>query len=233
MNDHNLDDLIIENTEPKKNKTKSLLTIFALLLVVFIIAVVFTSVMIDEPANKGETNSNDMSEMISPELTLQNTNKDSAKKKELTEILEEEFSKPLEEPIVREKRQEPVKVEAPAVEKEIHEVIEEPKREVHEVKKHVTHKKVPVVREERTKVQTHHKNVSKNKYYIQVGAFSGVPSKQLLSAIRKHNFSYVIDTNNNGIKKVLIGPYDSRHSVDLAIARVRSLIVKASFVVKK
>ena len=48
MNDHNLDDLIIENIDPETNKTKSFLTIVALAIVVLIIAIILTKIVLND-----------------------------------------------------------------------------------------------------------------------------------------------------------------------------------------
>ena len=97
MNDHNLDDLIIPNLEPKTSKAKSILTIIALLIVVLIVAIILTSVVLDDKkADQGLLEEND-TEMVSPELTLANvgkTKKSDAEPK-LNEIIEEELNKPV------------------------------------------------------------------------------------------------------------------------------------------
>ncbi|MDQ7047572.1 MAG: SPOR domain-containing protein [Sulfurovum sp.] len=82
------------------------------------------------------------------------------------------------------------------------------------------------------------KNVTKTfphgTYFIQVGSFSQVPSSRFLSVIQKSGFQYGISrANAQGIKKLLIGPYSSRASVDAALPRVRDRINKKAFVVKK
>ncbi|HEY9189656.1 MAG TPA: SPOR domain-containing protein [Sulfurovum sp.] len=70
MHDHNLDDLIIENVEPKYRKTKSLLTIIALLIVVLIVAIIFTKTLLKTPDNSDLAFEEDTTEMIAPELKL-------------------------------------------------------------------------------------------------------------------------------------------------------------------
>ncbi len=72
MNDHNLDDLIIDNIDPKNSKTKSFLTIIALAIVVLIVAIILTKVILNDPDDKLAIEEENNSEMISPELTLQN-----------------------------------------------------------------------------------------------------------------------------------------------------------------
>ena len=48
MNDHNLDDLIIDTNQPKNSKSKSLLTIVALLIVVFIVGIILARLNLEE-----------------------------------------------------------------------------------------------------------------------------------------------------------------------------------------
>jgi len=74
MNDHNLDDLIIDNIDPKNSKTKSFLTILALAIVVLIVAIILTRIVLQEPKNELALEEAE-TEMISPELKLQNKEK--------------------------------------------------------------------------------------------------------------------------------------------------------------
>jgi len=70
MNDHNLDDLIIDNIDPKTSKTKSFLTIIALAIVVLIVAIILTKIVLKDPNEKLVLDESD-TEMISPDLILQ------------------------------------------------------------------------------------------------------------------------------------------------------------------
>ncbi|SFZ98462.1 Arginine/ornithine antiporter ArcD [hydrothermal vent metagenome] len=243
MNDHNLDDLIIDDVEPKKNKTKSLLTIFALLIVVFIVAIILTSVVLDEPNSNSQVLEENVSEMISPELTLQSAAKSKEKKEEikLTEVIEEELNKPLAEPKttqepeqVEVKEKEPVvltkpEVVVPAEPKSTPNIKTEPVKTV-EVPKPMYEEQQHVVKPKA--VPTH--EATSVAYYIQVGSYSKLPSQRLLSSIHNNGFKYKLTTpNDKGLKKLLIGPYPSRAVVDTALVRVRDLINKSAFVVKK
>ena len=88
MNDHNLDDLIIENIKPKNGKAKSILTIIALLIVVLIVGIILTKIILKDPNTDQIALEKENSEMISPELTLQNATKEEiAKPKEEKETL--------------------------------------------------------------------------------------------------------------------------------------------------
>ncbi len=76
MNDHNLDDLIIDNINPKNSKTKSFLTIIALAIVVLIVAIILTKIILKDPHAKIAIDEEENVELISPDLTLQSTPKE-------------------------------------------------------------------------------------------------------------------------------------------------------------
>lgn len=72
MNDHNLDDLIIDNIEPKQNqKAKSFLTIIALAIVVLIVAIILTKILLNDPNEDRQLIEENETVLISPDLTLQ------------------------------------------------------------------------------------------------------------------------------------------------------------------
>ncbi|RUM75886.1 MAG: hypothetical protein DSZ12_02845 [Sulfurovum sp.] len=70
MNDHNLDDLIIDNIDPKNSKTKSFLTIMALAIIILIIAIILTKIMLKDPNAKLALEKHNAG-TINPDLTLQ------------------------------------------------------------------------------------------------------------------------------------------------------------------
>jgi DedD protein len=96
MNDHNLDDLIIDNIEPKNNKTKSFLTIIALVIVVLIVAIILTKIILKDPNAEKLAFEENNTEMISPELTLQSATESRVEKEEaeLSNILESTLKAP-------------------------------------------------------------------------------------------------------------------------------------------
>ncbi len=99
MHDHNLDDLIIGNIEPENNKTKSFLTIVALLIVVMIVAIILTKILLKTPDTNKLAFEENMTEMIAPELKLQEATKEEKPEKEpsLSSIVESEISPPATE----------------------------------------------------------------------------------------------------------------------------------------
>jgi len=69
MNDHNLDDLIIDDISSNSSKTKSFLTIIALAIVVLIVAIILTKIILKDPNERAILEED--TTLISPELTLQ------------------------------------------------------------------------------------------------------------------------------------------------------------------
>lgn len=248
MNDHNLDDLIIDNIEPKNAKAKSLLTVVALFIVVLIVGIILTSVIFDDSQKDQDLASDAETEMISPELTLQNATKVKEPKAEpkLNEIIEEELNKPVKTAkkeettlvapaIVTEQPAEeskPVPAAEPTVEKPEAKSVPiteefkqtEPKTTPHEP----VAAPAPIEKKEKMKP----KPVAQGNFYIQVGAYSKSPSKRLISSIKNNGFHYAV-VKRNGMNKVLIGPFADRPAVNSALVRVRDHINKQAFVVTK
>jgi len=254
MNDHNLDDLIIDNIEPKNGKAKSILTIIALLIVVLIIAIILTKIILKDPATDGLTLEENLTEMVSPELTLQSAAKPEPAKKEpeLSSIIEHALKAPkveetpkktVETPKAPEElpiREEPVKTPEKKPEPVKAEPKKAPVKPAEEIKKEKKPVPPAVIEKAKERPAARPVNVPKPKpvsaqtYYIQVGSFTQSPSSQFLSIIKNSGFNYKITpATSNGTKKLLIGPYKDRKSVDAALVRVRDRINKGAFVVKK
>ncbi len=234
MNDHNLDDLIIDNIEPKNNKAKSFLTIIALIIVVLIVAIVFTKTVLNEPKNTEIALEENMTDLISPELTLQS--KAEAKTSQETPKDETKLSSMIEEKLTAPKKTEEIKKETV----EINEEKSAPGKEhiasvpkVPEVPKPVSAKpakkevsapvKVPTVPKETSKPahadkivvpkQVYRespapaaakKTAAAEHYYIQVGSFSQTPSTRFLNTIKKHGFHYKITAPTSNGTKKLL-----------------------------
>lgn len=156
MNDHNLDDLIIDNIEPKNGKTKSLLTIIALLIVVLIVAIILTKILLKSPTNPELSFEENNTEMIAPELKLQEKPKVSKPKEDdlsLSNIIEKKLTTPKEEvkkPI--EIKEETIVVDEEVVVENTKPVIEEPAIEKPVIQKSVVEKEV--IKQEPKKIET-------------------------------------------------------------------------------
>lgn len=259
MNDHNLDDLIIDNIAPKNRKTKSLLTIIALFIVVLIVAIILTRILLKTPDNNQLVVEEDTTELIAPELKLQEKphKVEKADEPSLQNIIEEEIKAPevkvtepvaIPKPVKVEKKEieipkpEPVKV--PKVEEKIPAPVKVEKKEEPVVKKPVEKKPVetkpvvkkPVVKEPVATKPVIKKPVAapKTQYYIQVGSFSKDPSARFLSVIKNSGFDYhITKADTRGTKKLHIGPYKTRADVNVALKQVKDRINKSAFVIKK
>ena len=78
------------------------------------------------------------------------------------------------------------------------------------------------------------KAVSTKKYYVQVGAYKKNPSTRFISVIRNNRYKYIMTKpDRNGIKRLLIGPYNDRTSVNRALIDVKDRIHKRAFIVKR
>jgi len=96
MQDHNLDDLIIEE-KPQKGKGKGILAIIVLLIAILIIVLIMTRIFLDNnDSNSTVATEERQADLISPELQLDSSNHDlEADKKELDQlssILEDELT---------------------------------------------------------------------------------------------------------------------------------------------
>jgi DedD protein len=263
MNDHNLDDLIIDDIEPKKQKTISFLTIIALAIVLLIIAIILTKTLLKSPENTELNFEDNISDILTPELKLQEINKDP----EITKPTEDEvlLESIMEESIDAQQKiknhepkkitttntskekvlSEPVKIIPISEEKNIITTSKNTKQEIQNVKNTkitqplIQHKTIKTVKHEEKLIKTP-KITKKSKtkilktYYVQVGSFKENPSPRFLSVIKSSGFKYhVTNPDRTGYKKLLIGPYKTRAEVDKARDVIRDRIHKSAFVVQK
>ena len=242
MNDHNLDDLIIETPEQKYSKTKGLLTIIALFIVVLIVAIILTKIVLKDPDSDRAILTDNDTEIISPELTLQTTDdEDKEDEKALSTMIESEINgnettssseTQVEEVTPKPTEEEKVTPATPTVS------AEKPKAKPTPTPKPPKAKEIvkipaPVAKPVVKKTpKSKPKSASHETFYIQVGSFSQTPSSRLITTVKKQGYRYKV-MRISGMNKVLIGPYTSREAVDRAIPRVRSLINKNAFVVKR
>jgi len=274
MNDHNLDDLIIDNIEPKN--TKSFLTIIALFIVVLIVAIILTKIILKDPDKEQLAFEENPAEMISPELTLQSATVPEPIREEtkLSAIIENEPNTPVQAKKVTKKTEEAAKKvvqvhRKPKIEtkkvtkkpeetaKKVVQVHQEPKVEPKlkaktepkvepkvepkiepklkaKIKSTIKPKITKKPEKQSVKAQAIAKNSISPAFYIQVGSFTKIPSAHFLSIIKNSGFNYKITAPTvHGIKKLLIGPYKDRKSINRALIRVKDRINKSAFVIKK
>jgi len=260
MNDHNLDDLIIDTPTKKGGKAKGFLTITALFIVVLIVAIILTRIILKDPSEDYTALLENDTEIISPELTLQHTDEESKQDEvALSEIIKEEMevaqkaSETLPEKTTDTHTEKVAKKETVANEDKQPESLPKTAETLKTPEEKPLISKVSTAKKEHagtatettslpavkaaTKQEPKRVTPDKNEhhtFYIQVGSFSKAPSSnsRLIATIKKQGYRYKIVTVN-GIKKVLVGPYKSRADVDRALTRIRDLVNKGAFVVKK
>jgi DedD protein len=253
--DHNLDDLIIDDIKPVKNKSKSVLTMIALVIVVLIVVIVATRMFVGDNEHNTTAADNNEEVMISPDLQLDDSEHDAdADKKEL-----EQLSSMMEESLTDkdtdsdkglskqtgtetdkvEKKSESVEMKSDATKPEPaqKEEVASPKTEtvsqnpeemnVAPAKKTYDEPKVstPATREKPAPRPRPKSTATSGTYFIQVGSFSKSPSKQFLSVIKKNGFHYQLRGG-----KLLIGPYRNDAAARGDLPRVRSKINKSAFI---
>lgn len=257
MQDHDLDDLIIDNINPKNSKTKSFLTIIALAIVVLIIAIILTKIILKDPNNNVILEENSI-ELLSPDLTLQNVTEEIVKKplipiiptiEKVEKADKVERTKPatinaVTEPILVDTPKEPTTVEKIETVKITNDfnIDEETKRKAAEAKKLAQEeaekeKVLAAQKEAEAKEAEAKKAVNQdivNPYFIQVGSFSQTPSQRFLAVIKSSGFQYQItDLSTSGTKKLLIGPYRTKTEADNALVRVKDRINKSAYIIRK
>jgi len=236
--DHNLDDLIIDAEEPTNNKAKSFLTIVALSIVVLIVAIILTKTLLKNAQDEALNFEQNYTDTIDPDLKLEPNS-------ELDKITEDKLSL---KNIIDEDVKEPD--DKDSISKNTIDTIDESKSKTSTTK--VVNGDGPAVYVPETKKVAIPKSVytqpvkqpkretpppppveEVGNFYIQVGSFSNAPSRRFLSTIKRHGFNYKITPPSNGIKKLLIGPYNGRGSAQGSLARVQDLINKQAYVVEQ
>lgn len=222
MNDHKLDDLIIDNIDPKNSKTKSFLTIIALAIVVLIVAIIFTKIILKNP-NENFAPEEQNVELISPELTLthasdKETSKETSKdlslketqisqltitdtlthnnaKENITNHTNTHSSAPQTVQSASQREADKKEKERKAKELEKKRVEEERLHQAQEAQKKLEQKRLETERlQEQARLEKQKAEALKatNGYFIQVGSFSKTPSNRFLSVIKNGGFNYKI-----------------------------------------
>jgi len=222
MNDHNLDDLIIDNIKPANGKAKSLLTIIALLIVILIVAIILTKIILKDP-NEVETPMDDNVEMISPELTLQSISKKKEPKEEtkLSSIIEKELNEPVKAPKKQEVVQEiaevsevnqVVKAEKEKLEVPQPEVVETPKLTVKKPKVEMAEVKTAEVEIKTPKPETKKVKITKEFDQSHAESKAKVQTPKAKPAHVKERKSKTVTSSSRQIYYIQVGSFSQQPS---------------------
>jgi len=228
MNEHNLDDLIIGDPAPVGKKSKSRLAIIALLIIVFLGAILLFKMIWGDTTNDITLVDKNQTTFVSPELIPIENNNNNENKNDLLPITKEKLPQPSKKSDVTIKtkvKKEPKKVvkkkeptKTPKVEKTVAKKVKEEQTVKNPVKKQP--KPSALFGE------------GKPVYYVQVGAFNREPNAKFIQKIKDAGFNYVINKNEK-TRRVRVGPYGSYAEAKAALTDVNSSIGIMGFVVKQ
>ena len=230
MNDHNLDDLIIGDPAPAGKRSKSLLAIIALAVIILLAGILLSKMILGTSEEEITIADRNQTEFVSPELIPMGT-KEQKKNSDLQPITTEKL------PVPTKSQKHPLKKQEEK--KKIIKVTK--KREVKEKTepKNTAPKKTTQKREA---VKTQPKKTKpkpstlfsegKPVYYIQIGAFNREPNPKFLKKIENAGLKYTVNKNEK-TRRVRVGPYGSYGEAKAALSDVNSSIGIMGFVVKQ
>ncbi len=249
-------DIMLDNERNNEKNKRKYLILGLILVIIFLLTVIIIRLLTDD-----DTSNNSFSKTtdIKDKKTLENENIEEQYQKIINEKLKnikEENKKIAEEKEVlveEEKIDEKLDLQKLDENEKIEEKIQEKKQDDFEDKQkrpeHIVSKKKPVEEkvvkkeivvkkkeEAKTTPKTSTNNfTSKPKgTFVQVGAFSNMPSKKYLNNITNKGFKYrvyKVTIKNKLYHKVLVGPYSSKAKAKLAIDNIKKkLNVSGAFI---
>ncbi len=226
MNEHSLDDLIIGEPSPTTKKSKSLLTIIALIVIVLLIGILLSKMILGTAEDGIDLPEENQTTFVSPDLIPMDTPKVQKHNNDLAPIKNEKLPKKQSVKVIK-KPVQPQKVTKKPIQTKTPKVKVAPKPKV--VKKPV------IVNKPKPKQTPKPKelfNKGKPTYFVQVGAFNRDPNPKFLKKIESAGLNYVIQKNEK-TRRVRVGPYGSYAEAKAALSDVNSSIGIAGFVVKQ
>jgi DedD protein len=240
MNDHNLDDLIIGDPVPNSKKSKTFLTIIALLIVILIVGMIVWALLFGSSDTDLATDTQTAAaptHTLDPSLTPLDTTQN-----DLPVLTPD----PVEEPVSISEEPAPKSTSTP---EPLTPNVAKPTKPALPLT-HNPSKKSPQpasppkpVKNLTTKPVAHSaasatphngqliKNADKTIYYIQVGAFKRDPSPRFMQKLKKAGFTFITKTTK-GIRRVRVGPYDSYNEAKAALPVVKKKIGVNGMIVK-
>ncbi len=234
MEDKNeLSDIVLEKDDNKLLKTKRILVIAALAIVVFLLVLVVMKVI-----NKPEQSTQNTKLVLPPEPIVKEveTPKDDQLFKQVP-IIEEADKKESFEEMVKSLKEKEIKKQ-----EDVQPVVEKVQEAVAPVVAPVVQPKAPVIKQEVKTVQpavattTTKSNgtIATTGIYIQVGATSkATPDKKFLSSLSTKNYEYrllPITVKDTKVTKILVGPYTNTTDAKNVLADIKANINKDAFI---
>jgi len=239
MNDHNLDDLIIGEPESHGGKSKSILTLIALLAIIVIVGTILYQLIMGggEDELKESSGTTELTSVINPAMQQ---NKTTRKTPAAEESIPEELKPIVEEKLPEPTTANPVTAKAPKAEPTpkakasttATESKPKPvsKKETPKPKTKSSQKKPSELfkKSEKAKAGTE----GKKSYYVQVGSFKRPPTQKFLDEMKAKGYKPIIVKTGDMIK-VRVGPYDSYDAAKNKLPEVKEKLGISGFVVRK
>jgi len=253
-----LDDLILTEKEPENKNSKSMLGILALVVILLIAGAVLAKMIFDGDANTTKANTEVVAKDVASSSTAtasENAAENNMAANNNSDVASINSEDPDLAPLDNNENGVPSNVDTVSIDdaknaakKVVHKTVKKvedktkdiaddlnvaPVQEVnsnsveHKVQKKVVHHTKPKV--------VHHKVAKKHIYggsgnvYIQVGSFAVGPQESFINKIRRAGFHYRIKTIN-GLRKVYVGPFESRSQAANILGVVKSRISSQAFI---
>ncbi len=249
-------DIMLGKSNSNELNKKKYLILGLILVILFLLTIIIIRLLSDD--TKKEEDSFSKNQTSNTEKVLENENIEEQYQKIINEKLKNIKEEKQKEAALEEKIEEKLNLEK-IEEKEVVEAIEESKPDVFNVKKeeptYKAPKKVaqeeprpkkvikkeppkkvtkPIVKKTTPKATTSAITSKPKGTFIQIGAFSKMPSAKYLNNITTKGFTYKIykvNINGKTFNKLLIGPYNSRGQAKLAVDNVKKkLNVSGAFI---
>jgi len=234
MNDHHLDDLIIDDPEPVSIKSKSLLTIIALLIVVLIIGLVLWALLFDSSSPQSDNSAQThQSKPLAPDLIPLDRPARQTKTAEVKTKTEKITHKPAQKTVQTQKpKQEAIQTPQPKPAQKQPETAPAPKEPKQKNIKPVKTAQPEITSPKETPAGKEIiKNADKTIYYVQVGAFKRDPSPKFIKKLKENGFTFITKTSK-GIRRVRVGPYDNYQEAKNALPEIKAKLGVDGLIVK-
>jgi DedD protein len=249
LHKNELDDIVLEKYE-KKEKLKKYAIVAGSLLAFFFVVVMIVKVVSDSSSAPQDSlveeqiaqqTEPDMADEEFEEVPVVAQEENVSGEESLDSVIKEVLSKEQALALNEKSAQKPIQ-ETPKQTSE-KKTEKSAKRSKTTAQKPKTNEKKPVTTTKKAKssqIKQKPKSVIKatpsGHYFIQVGAFlKQDPDKKFLAKIKSNGFHYVIKTfNKNGkvIKRVYIGPFQTKNEAKKALPKVKKTITSGAFVVR-
>ncbi|WP_292662821.1 SPOR domain-containing protein [Nitratifractor sp.] len=237
MNDHNLDDLIIGEPESHGGKSRNILTLLALLMIILIVGAILAKLILggdDETLEEKEGN---------PELTTVVTHPSGKHPSTPRESIPEELKPIVDEGVPPPPPQRPAHRSTPKATQKARQESASLKP-VHPLRTKTTSKSRPATHPTKPKPSElfHTVRKSRNKakessaasktYTIQIGAFKRPPTQKFLDEIQAKGYTPLI-VKSGGVIKVRIGSWGSYAEAKSHLPEIKEKLGISGFVVRR